>query len=404
MAFSLSRNAKLYVSTGATIADMTVSNTWEIPVLDGFAFTAATATQEIEFNEAGSTPVRGQQVFTTAIEPVNWNLTNYMRPRYDSTSTVVDAVERIFWEALAAKPDANTVGTKTNGLATTRQAGSGGGLLIDFDQSRSNTLLELSLVFNLGDSNSAQWYHIEGAVVDQVEIDFSIDAIATTAWSGYGTRITQVSSTADLASLASMLANPQGYDGTFNSSPGYLTQPTQSLGGCIRNKLSTVSLVGNSNYVYGGTYDLALTGGSLTISNNITFLTPESLGVVNQPCGHFTGQLTVSGNMTAYLKSNTGQTADLMANLLAYANSGVATPTDFDLTLYIGGAPSAIGTPWATPVIQMTMAHTHIVIPQINIEDVVAVDIPFNALGDTAGTVDPEATNQLVVNYYADQS
>jgi len=71
MAFSLSRNAKLYVTTSQTIAAMTNANTWEIPVLDGFSFTANTAVQEIEISEAGTTPVRGQQVFTTAITCVH---------------------------------------------------------------------------------------------------------------------------------------------------------------------------------------------------------------------------------------------------------------------------------------------------------------------------------------------
>ena len=80
MAFSLSRNAKLFVTTSQTITGMSNANTWEVPILDGFSFTATTATQEIEISEAGTTPTRGQQVFTTAIEPVEWNIQTYMRP------------------------------------------------------------------------------------------------------------------------------------------------------------------------------------------------------------------------------------------------------------------------------------------------------------------------------------
>src|SRR6056300_1462766 len=118
MAFSLSRNANLFVTTSQTIAGMNNSNTWEVPNLDGFSFSAATATQEIEISEAGTTPVRGQQVFTTAIEPVEWSIQSYMRPRYDTIDTIVDAVERVLWEAIAAKEDTNTVGTGANGLAT----------------------------------------------------------------------------------------------------------------------------------------------------------------------------------------------------------------------------------------------------------------------------------------------
>ena len=71
MAFSLSRNANLFVSTADKDNAKTQDNTWEIKVLDGFSFSATTATQEIEINEAGATPSRGQQVFTTAIEPAD---------------------------------------------------------------------------------------------------------------------------------------------------------------------------------------------------------------------------------------------------------------------------------------------------------------------------------------------
>ena len=154
MAFSLSRNAKLYVSTSQTIAGILDSNTWEIPILDGFSFTATTATQEIEISEAGTTPVRGQQVFTTAIEPVEWSIQCYMRPRYDTVDNLVDAVERVLWEALAASPTTNTVGTAADGNATTRQAGASGGLDINFSDSNTNELLQLSFIFNLGTAAS----------------------------------------------------------------------------------------------------------------------------------------------------------------------------------------------------------------------------------------------------------
>ena len=50
-------------------------------------------------------------------------------------------------------------------------------------------------------------------------------------------------------------------------------------------------------------YSLTLTGGNVTISNNMTFLTPETLGVVNQPLGHVTGTRSVSGNFTCYLNT-----------------------------------------------------------------------------------------------------
>lgn len=407
MAFSLSRNAKLYISTSATIAGILDSNTWEVPVLDGFSFTANTATQEIEISEAGATPTRGQQVFTTAIEPVDWSIQAYMRPRYDTIDSVVDAVERILWEALAASPTANSVGTAADGNATTRQASSAGGLAIDFTDSNTNELLELSLIFNLGTSASPTWYHITGAVVDTAEVDFAIDAIASITWTGFGTNVAEVTDSSDLATLTSMLANAGDMQdsGFPTGTAGYLAAPT-GVQACIRNKLSTVSLVGDSGQtgIGGNTYSLALTGGSLTVANNITFLTPEALGVVNNPCGHFTGQRVVNGNMTAYLKTGgTNDTGDLWNDLITYSNAaGGADPTRFALDINVGG--SAASSPYDTPIVTFTLANAHLVIPQINIEDVVSIDIPFNGLPYTGTAPDPDANNELTVAYYADET
>ena len=55
-------------------------------------------------------------------------------------------------------------------------------------------------------------------------------------------------------------------------------------------------------------YAVAITAGNITISNNITFLTPEELGRVNQPIEHVTGTRTVTGNFTCYLGSSDAAT------------------------------------------------------------------------------------------------
>ena len=129
-----------------------------------------------------------------------------------------------------------------------------------------------------------------------------------------------------------------------------------------------------------------------------------ALGVVNQPCGHFTGQRVVNGTMTAYLKTGgADDTAELMKDLLEYSNAATGSdPTDFDLTINVGGPAAA--TPWNAPIVSFNMPGTHLVIPQINIEDVVSIEIPFNALPYTGTAPDPEATNELTVAYYADET
>jgi len=412
MAFSLSRNANLFVSTADKDVAKTQDNTCEIKVLDGFSFSATTATQEIEINEAGSAPTRGQQVFTTAIEPAEWSFQAYVRPRYDIPNDVNDAVERVLWEALASLNDTTPISTDSNGDATTRQANSAGGMTVDFLTSRTNELKKLYFYWNLGTTAAPTWYYMPGSVVNQAEIDFAIDAIASITWSGFADSITQITNADDptaFGHLTDMLAGPGDLQTTaFPTGDGYLQAPTGQQA-CIRNKLSTVTLVGDSGQagIGGNSYSVALTGGTLTINNNITFLTPESLGVVNQPCGHFTGQLQISGNMTAYLKSGTtGDTADLLNDLLTYSTgaSASADPTRFALDIYVGGvAPTS---PYNVPVLQLSMPAAHLVIPTINIEDVVSVDIPFTALAyETDGvTPDPNAANEISVAYYTDET
>jgi hypothetical protein len=405
MAFSLSRNATLFVSTVDKDTAKTQDNTWEIKVLDGFSFSATTATQEIEINEAGAAPTRGQQVFTTAIEPAEWSFQSYIRPRYDAFNDVNDAVERVLWEALANDNTTTPITTDSNGDATLRNNNAGGGMTIDFQNSGTNELKKLYFYWNLGTTDNPVWYYMAGAVVNQAEVDFSIDAIASIAWSGFADSIEQITSadTTPWGHLNTMLGLP----GTFGVSPwptgnGYTQAPTGQQA-CIRNKLSTVTLTAESGQagIGGNVYQVALTGGTLTINNNITFLTPEALGVVNQPCGHFTGQLAISGNMTAYLKTGSLETAQLLDDLLTYSTgaSASADPTKFALTINIGGGTP--GSPWSAPIVQVNMPTAHLVIPTINIEDVVSVDIPFTALPyDSSGAPAPQLGNQIDLAYY----
>lgn len=408
MAFSLSRNANLFISTADVDTAKTQDDTWEVKVLDGFSFTANTATQEIEINEAGDTPSRGQQVFTTAIEPAEWSFQAYIRPRYDNTNDRNDAVERVLWEALTNINTDTPISTDSSGDATTLANNAAGGMTVDFLNSNTNELKQLYFYWNLGTTDNPVWYYMAGAVVNQAEIDFAIDAIASITWSGFADSVSQVTDTTQLGHLTDMLAAPYTLGGT-PSGDGYLQAPTGQQA-CIRNKLSTVTLVGESGQtaIGGNTYVVALTGGTLTINNNITFLTPESLGVVNQPCGHFTGQLQISGNMTAYLKtgvdaSGNEQTASLLDDLLTYSTgaSASADPTKFAVDIYIGGAATELASPWTKPIVQVSMPAAHLVIPTINIEDVVSVDIPFTALPyDSQGVADPTAGTQMDIAYF----
>ena len=120
------------------------------------------------------------------------------------------------------------------------------------------------------------------------------------------------------------------------------------------------------------TYNIPITGGSLTITNNITYLTPEELGVVNEPIGHFTGGRDINGSVTAYLRSGSGSsgTAQLIADLL---NNTDEITTSFDMDMYLGGQGN-------TPNVQLDIPTAHLSIPTRDTEDVMSTTINFSAL------------------------
>ena len=132
------------------------------------------------------------------------------------------------------------------------------------------------------------------------------------------------------------------------------------------------------------TYNLVLTGGNITISNNITFLTPETLGVVNQPLGHVTGTRSVSGNFTCYLNAEDDSSAELFENII---EDTTKITNDFTLIFKIGGAT-------ATPRVELNMAECHLEVPTHSIDDVISIETNFHALPSTI-----DGTDELLIKY-----
>ena len=148
----------------------------------------------------------------------------------------------------------------------------------------------------------------------------------------------------------------------------------------IRNRLTTLTATATTAESIVGTYTLTLTGGSLNFENNITFLTPETLGVINQPIGHVTGTRNIGGSFTCYLSNSTAASADLWEDLI---ESDETITNDFNLVFDIGGASS--------PTIKVTLPTCHLEIPTHSIEDVISLETTFHALPSTIGGTD-EAT------------
>jgi len=219
--------------------------------------------------------------------------------------------------------------------------------------------------------------------MNQVMIDFGLDAIATAAWTGQGTALKQ-STVINAAALASATAK--------NTAAQFIT-----------NKLSTVqmSLVNSLGSAAAGTnYAVALTGGSITINNNIAYVTPANLGTVNIPTTYYTGTRAITGTMNAYLKTGSGvsSTGQLLADMLAAATSSVEPMAALSIT--IGGATNA------TKVV-LEMPSVTFSIPTVDVQQVVSTAINFTAEGYTpsstadANTFALDEVNDLTVRYYA---
>lgn len=228
-------------------------------------------------------------------------------------------------------------------------------------------------------------YQVDNCALNQAVIDFGLGNIATIAWTGQATALT--SSTVTLATILA------GY------TPKVTTAPF------ITNKLSTVtmSLVNalGGTATAGFTYAIALTGGSLTINNNISYVTPANLGIVNIPAVYYTGTRSISGSMTAYLKTGTGVngTGQLLADMLS--NISTAVEPMAAISLAIGGSTNATKIVLDMPAVTFT-------IPTVDAgQPVVSTTINFTAEGyvpsATAGgnAFALDEVSDLTVRYYS---
>lgn len=398
MALNLIRNARVFfttnvdATTGAvktTLFDAT--NTREIQVLDGLSVSQTTTSETVTVNEAGTTPVRGQRQFNTALEPVEISFSTYMRPYLNPNGAgagddTVDAEEDVLWNAFATGKTSGTDAWSAPGSATPYST-------LTMAQSGQNQLKTFGMIVILDQTA----YVIDNCALDQATIDFGLDAISTIAWTGRGTVMRNLEITADKPALFS---SPITFGGGVITGTAKNRNTTAAF---LANKLSTVELSSMSAggvYGTGGgaakTFALALTGGSITLSNNITYLTPANLGVVNKPFTYFTGTRAVSGTLNCYLKTGTGASPFKSAELLDYMlDDSTNVEPSFALTLHIGGG-SAV-----KPRVTLTMPSVVLQIPTLNTEQLVSTTINFTAQGLTSGAFDIEALNEISIEYHA---
>lgn len=274
-------------------------------------------------------------------------------------SKVVTSDANDDFEAVVATIAAASGGTTWQGF--TRGSSE---LEINFTNSNKTTLGTANIYFTLGgtagDTDSTITYKIANCCINEIGVDFDIDGITTLNWSGMGSKITEQAS-APTATVTEEI------DGTTNF---------------IRNRLTELTAVGTTPTVT--TYGLTLTGGSITISNNMTFLTPETLGIVNEPLEHVTGTRSISGSFTCYLNKSSDSSMELFKDLIG----GTETVTnEFNLEFKIGGNSG-------TPRLEYNMPACHLEVPTHAIDDVISLEVNFHALG-----TDIDSTDELKVKY-----
>lgn len=373
MSFNLIRNSRVFFTTNVNAetgvvaaTGFTTTNTREIQVLDGFSFSQNTTSDTVTLNEAGSAPVRGQRSFNTALEPADFSFSTYIRPADGGTN--ITAEESVLWNALLGTGNIGGAGAAwSEGVAVATVVAT---------NSQAHQLVKFGLIIAIDGVS----YIIDNCALDTATIDFGLDAISTVAWAGKGGTLRQITGlTATTGATVTFGGGLTGVALGKNTSAPY-----------IANKLSTLTVKKGIDGT-GTTYTVALTGGSLTIANNLTYLTPANLGVVNRPFTYFTGTRAVSGSINAYLRAGATNTAGLLADMLTGSLSDV--DPDFYIQLEMGGATNATRVEFEMPAAVLT-------IPTVSTEQVISTTINFTAQGSATGAFDVGAANELEVRYY----
>ena len=424
-----SRDTKVYIAKGDFV--------WDLPVLDGFSFSQATNSSEItlaEMEASGGASRRGRKQFNDSLAPAEWSFSTYVRPfksagsgtgAADTVAAKVHAVEEVLW-ALFSGPAAYSSSTFTDQFTADTTTGQEF-TTIDFSESNKATLGTCDIFFVVGGANR-KIYKLKDAVVNEASLDFDIDGIATINWSGMSSEIVDMTGSTITASGAS--AHP-AFDATTADSTtvaigdvwldtndshrlsvvtavpgsGVITNTGAVYEGAsqttnfIRNRLTQLTVTPTTRdpdsdgvNELEANYSITLTGGNITMSNNLTFITPEEIGLVNIPIGHVTGTRSVSGSMTCYLSKDTSATnhsADLWEDLKSITS---VVTNSFGLVFKIGGITAG------QPRLEVNMPTCHLEIPTHSIEDVISVETAFNALPSTI-----DGTNEATVIYYPKQ-
>ena len=345
MQVQLLRNTRVFVSTVTT--GFTKANTFEILVGDDLSFGQTSTNTDITLDEAGPKPTRGSRRFRDAIDPGEWSFSNYILPiQAADAGAIVSTPDQILWHCLASgSPYAP--GTKEKGVYQDKM-----NQVVSFKDSQYHELSKAHL-YMLVDS---LWFKASDIQVNTAEISVDISDIARVTWSGN-------------AGLIEPLASQPFDPAVVGITDAEFVRLQNSY---IKNKLSILKVVNNAPS--GLTYDqIGITAANITISNNISYLTPSTLNRVDRPIGYFTGGLDVSGSLECYLNDVANGSSDLWKLLTQMTG----TVNSFKIQLMIGGYYASN----MVPGVVVHLPAAHLSVPELQTEDAMGLSIEFKGIG-----------------------
>ena len=331
----------------------------------------------------------------------------------------------------------------TFGPAVMKNTATTAGSTINFGQSNRAVLGTCDLYFVMETSaDNPMIYKLESAAFNEASIDFEVDGIATINWSGFAKQVKDMVSSDNGATAGEKAYVVSATNSGASATPAQIITAAKALTGAratdpdngsivfnkgFQNEVYLVTGAGSSDAVQAidkavnatttfirnrltqllcvtpdttefpsGTYNLTLTGGNITVSNNISYLVPEELGAVNVPIEHVTGGRTTNGSFTCYLTLDTdgvdkGTSVDLFNDMTTTDGGLDKVVNNFDVTFQVGGAVAG------TPRLEVNIPKCHIDVPTHSIEDVISVETNFGAY-----TTDFNEANEVKLTYHGD--
>lgn len=391
---NLQRNSEVFFSTvnlydGDPVTNMVPANTWKVEILAGYAASQSAATQDINSLESGLSPDRASRRFKTSLNPVDWNFQTYLRPtgiqddNDHATTDVMPVCDWYLWQALLTNTSVATGTTiqsawQVGGKYDTSQRDAAGTVAAHFPN------FAIAPEYNMYIKMENVVYQVKKATVNQATVDAAIDSIATTTWTGFGTELVELTGiprTNAISVFGGIISNCESpiaananstsmtRQASYHPWSTWYVNSTLTTPSFIRNRLSSLVVKHQPEGGSQTTYTFPLTAVSFTYNNNITYLTPEELSIVNVPIGQFAGAREITGSFTAYLRGANGDSGQLFRDLAA--DTRPAPLRSANANLVIGGS--------SAPYVAFNMPAVVFDIPTHGIEDIITVSVNFKA-------------------------